>query len=400
MLAQRVPSAAARRASGSLPCAVIIAGRTIERPRNSLATAHVLERGGNCFGFIRLVLAALVILSHSWSIGGFGAEPLGTTNARTLGFVAVFGFFALSGALVARSAEGTGTSPFLWHRIRRIFPAYWACLLVTAVAIAPLIAALRGLPLGSVSHRGTLGPYTYFTGNFLLEIHQYAIGTVLHGLPYPDAINGSIWSLTYEFTCYLVVYVVVRCWIAAGRRNAVLLLALATSLVLTVFATRGQVAQPVVLPLLGTLDATLLYPLFATFFVSSVMALWRDWVPFNRPIVGVCIVACVLSVPLELFIPYGVLLLPYVVLGLGCYLPSFLRPVGSKNDLSYGLYLYGFPAGQILVSISLGFWGPISLAIASILLAAAFAAVSWFALERLFLHPGTKAALPDQASSR
>jgi peptidoglycan/LPS O-acetylase OafA/YrhL len=379
---------------------VLIAGRTIERPRSSLATSHVLERGGNCFGFIRLVLAALVIVSHTWTIGGFGPEPLSGTSARTLGFIAVFGFFALSGALVARSAEGATTATYLWHRTRRIFPAYWACLLVTAVAIAPLIAIIRGLPFGTLSTHGTPGPYTYFTGNFLLEIHQYQIGTVLKGLPVRDVFDGSIWSLTYEFTCYLVVFAAVRFWISAGRRNAVLLLALATSLVLTVFASRGHVAQPITLPLLGTLDAPLFYALFATFFVSSVMALWRDWVPFNRPIVAVCLVACVLSVPLDVFIPYGVLLLPYVILGLGCYLPTFLRPVGSKNDLSYGLYLYGFPAGQILVSISLGFWGPISLAIASTLLAGVFAAVSWFALERLFLHPGAKAAIPDQASSR
>lgn len=69
-----------------------------------MATSGVLERGGNCFGFLRFVLAAMVIFSHSFSIGGFSGEPLDGTNARTLGFVAVFGFFALSGALVGRSA--------------------------------------------------------------------------------------------------------------------------------------------------------------------------------------------------------------------------------------------------------------------------------------------------------
>jgi peptidoglycan/LPS O-acetylase OafA/YrhL len=331
----------------------------------------------------------MVIVSHTYTIGGFGLEPL--ARHVSLGLIAVYGFFALSGALVARSAEGAGTSIYLWHRVRRIFPAYWACLLATAFAIAPLIAVLRGFSLDVLSPGGQSTPYTYVTNNFLLWVRQPSIGNVLHGFQTSQMINGSLWTLAYEFTCYLVIFAIVRCWLAAGRRNIILVLAVTMSIVLAVADSRGHGSGPITLPLIGNLTTRNLFPMLATFLVGSAMALWRDWVPFTPRIVAGCAIAIAISIPLDGFIPYGALLMPYVVLGLGAYLPRRLRPIGTTNDFSYGLYLYGFPAGLMLMAISTTVWTPVTLAITSIALAGAFAVASWFVVERWFVRPAQRA---------
>jgi peptidoglycan/LPS O-acetylase OafA/YrhL len=59
----------------------------------------------NAIGFLRLVLASMVICSHTHVLGGFAEEPLFRWTGRrvALGPLVVYVFFALSGCLVAEN---------------------------------------------------------------------------------------------------------------------------------------------------------------------------------------------------------------------------------------------------------------------------------------------------------
>ena len=186
----------------------------------TIETTGALKKGGNCFGLLRIVLSCLVIVSHSYPIGGFGVEPLLALSKGdlTLGTFAVIGFFALSGLLIGISAEKLSTGRFFAHRVRRIFPGYWACLFVTAWVIGPIIAVVRDMPWKSVLYPPGGSARSFVLQNLTLDIRQYALGSTLDRMPYPNAINGSLWSLAYEFACYLVVFAVIRLWIAGKRR--------------------------------------------------------------------------------------------------------------------------------------------------------------------------------------
>ncbi len=99
----------------------------------------------NSLNFLRLVLAIMVVFSHSITVGRFGSEwILGKT---TLGTVAVYGFFGISGYLIAGSAARNNAGRYLWQRFLRIFPAFWICLLVTAL----LFGTIAWLHLNRVS---------------------------------------------------------------------------------------------------------------------------------------------------------------------------------------------------------------------------------------------------------
>ena len=74
----------------------------------------------NGLNLVRLVLAGRVVVGHSWPIGGFGANGfmLGMRNW------AVYGFFAISGYLIAGSRLRLGWASFMMRRAARILPGY------------------------------------------------------------------------------------------------------------------------------------------------------------------------------------------------------------------------------------------------------------------------------------
>ena len=55
--------------------------------------------------------------------------------------------------------------------------------------------------------RAPLGPLDYLRQNFWLRIDQRGIANTLKGVPFGPAWNGSLWSLFYEFLCYLMLAV-------------------------------------------------------------------------------------------------------------------------------------------------------------------------------------------------
>lgn len=349
-----------------------------------------LEKENNSFGFIRLLLAVSVIVSHSWSIGGFGVEPLAAwSGGTTLGLIAVTGFFALSGLLVGMSAERSSGAAYFRNRCSRILPGYWVCLLVSAFVIGALICFARDISLG----RGLLSPAngsarTYFVNNFPLSASQFGLGRSLEGMPYSGSINGSLWSLPYEFACYLFVFLVVKWYVSNGRRPIIIGLVSAFSLVLAILSNKsGPIFTGIGLPILGLLDARLFFNLWSVFLAGTVLALSRSHVTVAPIYVGVAAFFVVGSLHLHLFWPIGALALPYLIVGLGTYIPKSLRAIGAQTDISYGMYLYGFPISQLTVAVmgrdvlNSGF----RLALISVVLTVPLAMISWHLVERPFI---------------
>lgn len=83
------------------------------RAPRPVTVADLVDRRSPGFDALRLVLAFLVLVSHTWPLGGFGSEPQSPIAPRylTLGGFAVAGFFAMSGLLVGRSARADRSAP-------------------------------------------------------------------------------------------------------------------------------------------------------------------------------------------------------------------------------------------------------------------------------------------------
>ena len=105
---------------------------------------EVRDRANN-FGALRLLFAALVIVSHSPELvdGNRSREVLTRVfGTMSFGEVAVDGFFLVSGYLISMSfARSRTTLSYLEKRVGRIVPGYLVAFSICSFVIAPLLEA-------------------------------------------------------------------------------------------------------------------------------------------------------------------------------------------------------------------------------------------------------------------
>ena len=83
-------------------------------------------------------MAICVLFSHAAGIGKLGDGWAVIYNRTSLAQLALYGFFAISGFLLAGSAMKGHWLSYLWRRCLRIFPGLITCLIVTAFGFGVL----------------------------------------------------------------------------------------------------------------------------------------------------------------------------------------------------------------------------------------------------------------------
>lgn len=320
----------------------------------------------NSLNALRLALAACVIISHSSIVAGFGYPP--ALAGTDLGMFAVAGFFAISGYLIAGSRLATASLPrFLFKRALRIYPAFLVVLVVTAVIFAPVSALLGG---GAVNWSSAA---SYVFHNASLHITQWNIAGTLQASATPNW-NAPLWSLVFEALCYLGVGVLAS---VVPRRVFG-----PASIALFVSLSAGTLLS--LSPVTPTFSMNLL-AMGSFFFAGVVLHIVRQRMPLGAPMALVAGSVVVLVTAVGLFKPLAAFPLAYLLLYLGVVLP--LRRVGARNDVSYGLYVYGFPVQQLLfLGLSAAFGSAVVpvwvFAVLSLAAALPFAVASWLLVER------------------
>lgn len=338
----------------------------------------------NGYGLLRLVLASTVIVQHSLALtGNEDYVWLGWWRPTSYGDLAVAGFFGLSGYLLHTSVTRHPPARFLRLRFFRLFPGFWVTLVAVAFAFAPLIALASG-DIGAYRLVGPDSAVTYVGFNAGLVIVQHSIGEVAASNPYPLALDGALWSLAPEFLCYLTLLLVV----VAGRRLGVtgpLVPAVTAAAAWLVFALAGPVLSPVVGD--GRAAAlTLLASLATTFFAGAWLAATKRLDGCSAATAAGWAGVLVVVVAAGLWNPLGPLALAATVVAVGAALRTgWPSRVGTRADLSYGVYLYHFPVIQLLVAAGLTgltvLWAVVWLVPVTLLLTLPVAAASWFGVE-------------------
>lgn len=345
------------------------------------APGSTFARRANSIGFLRLVLASLVVFSHAFVLGGFGPDPFErlSHSAWNMGALGVGGFFFLSGYLITKSYERCDdVVRFLWHRFLRIFPGFWVCLAITAFGFAALVYQHEN---GSLNRflNGPDSPLQYLFRNWSLKMNQWGIDQLLWQNA-DRGFDGSLWTLNNEFHCYLAVALLGVIGVFKRARFLVPFL----FVVLYIISLSGDVFNFVAqhMPFVGSIfqgDARLEEQ--ATYFaLGMVLAIYGERLPQNLAVFIACAAGIVIILPFSGFRIAMPFMVGYVLYWLAFKFPA--RDIDRRVDASYGMYIYAFPVQQLLVVYGvngLGYWVYVS---ATLLLTASLALLSWAIVER------------------
>ncbi|MDF2990976.1 MAG: hypothetical protein K0S37_1490 [Microbacterium sp.] len=353
------------------------------------ASDRAFPHSRNSLNLFRLVLAALVLYAHAFYITGNGTGP--ALHGENLGGWAVAGFFVLSGFLIAGSRSRHSPGQFLVYRIARIYPAFLVCLIITAFVFAPIAALLeRGELAGFFTTPPT--PLEYIWSNIALEVRNYGISWTLQTVPYPTAWNGSLWTLYFEFFCYIIVWVLG--FLAIFRKSVWF------PIVLWAVATAVHATMPFWMRLGLDGNFVLLMKLLP-FFLGGVVAhaVFNRW-GLRTPVGVACLVGSLIPI---LLVPGfgGQLASPLLAYGL-LWLSTVIRQprLISTHDISYGFYIYAWPTAQLLMLLHVDDAGFVVFVIANVLAAAVVATASWLFVERPVMRATRRAQRPAPVSNQ
>lgn len=336
---------------------------SLESPSKRATLGAALDPRRNSLNALRLLLALLVIVSHAPLAGGFG-HPLMVGDLE-LGGWAVGGFFAISGCLITGSRLRLDFRAFLWRRVLRIYPAFWVSLLAVAFLFAPLAAFT-----GHGSYR-TTGAVGFVVKNLTLRVVQPTISGSLVGGAYHSTWNLSLWTLQWEFLCYIGIAALLSLAWVLRRRWCVLVVwvLVSTPYALTV-AFHGT-------PSTALAQGSRL----AGYFLAGAVAyLYRGLVPARAWLAGIAAVALAAFAALGVVGALGAAPIAYLCLWLGGTLP--LQRIGRTNDISYGVYIYAFPVQLLLTILGVARAGLFAYTGACLLAVLPLAWVSWRLVEK------------------
>jgi peptidoglycan/LPS O-acetylase OafA/YrhL len=345
----------------------------------------------NGLNLIRFLLALAVLIHHSWPLSGRPEEP--SFAGDTLGGWAVAGFFVVSGYLITASRYSNSLGEYLVHRVARIMPAFVVCLLVVAAIFAPIGWYVTHGTFEGFLTTGTT-PFNYIFSNLGLRMQTYDIGGTPVGVPYPGAWNGSLWSLYYEFCCYLIVAFIGLFAVFRTSPWPVTVLFIASVAVNAQTANIAPYTQ-------GNFDLDLLFRLLPFFLGGAVLQAWRHRV-------GIHWALGTLSIAVSIFVTAAVpgwggaasaVFIAYGTFWIASWMPSpvFVR----KNDVSYGLYIYAFPVQQALAMAGVHEHGLFLFMVAATLGTLPLAIASWLVVERPIMRRvrrNGKTASPDSSA--
>lgn len=349
-------------------------------PSGSLLTER-LDSRHNSINALRLGLAFIVLVSHSVQLSTGGDDVIGRLGSPVDGStMAVDGFFALSGYLIVGSyLSSRSTGRYLWRRCLRIFPGFWVCLVVSALVIGPLTALLSFGRLEGYAWTGSDSAVGYMWKNTLLLIRQFDIA----GGFGDQVVNGSLHTLFYEFVCYLGAAAAGVAGLYRLRRSRTAVIALGFWLLalLAVFAVPALLTDHHARELMLRYGSMFLFGGLAHLFAGRIRVHPVGYVAAAGLLVAA--VAASVAMPAERALVAYVLLAPpavaYLVLVLGA--STRVAHIGSKRDLSYGLYVYAWPVQATLLILGAAEWSLMLFVAVSLAISLGLAYLSWTWIE-------------------
>lgn len=295
----------------------------------------------NSFDAVRLLAAVLVVYGHAYPLAGMSSPAL---QGNTVQSIAVKVFFVISGFLILGSwMRDPHVGRYAVRRVLRILPALAVVVLLSALVLGPLCSELSAR-----QYFENARTWAYIGNNLMLR-PQYDLPGLFGSNVYPVAVNGSLWSLPAEVAMYVIGPVICACGVLLRSVRAMLVVAAMVFMALAIWFVRlhPPAAVPVffgtsVLSFLDVAPYFLLGGLYAAFRPAGGLPLF--------PALASCAILLLVRLPGAMAEIALYVLLPYIVLAAGTHPSGAGKLVHRYGDISYGVYLYGFPMQQVVAS--------------------------------------------------
>lgn len=335
----------------------------------------ILAPDENSFGAVRLGAALVVAVTHGIEIvrGNLAWDWAYAASGYTSGQHAVHVFFILSGILVTASLARTrDVFRFMAARVLRIFPGLIACVLVTAMLLGPFVTTST-----LSDYFGDPALLRYAVETVLLITGRSELPGVFLSNPLAGEVNNSVWTLKYEMLCYVSLAGVFLLGFLGSHTKALTGAALLIVLLVGSYLTPGMIEHKTALDVLRRF--ILCFALGSAAYVAGSYLRIR-----HITLAAIAVLTAVLW-PTNLKTPAILFFEAYAVLWIAGFKHPAFNMFTANHDLSYGVYLYGWPISQTLVQLfpDAGAGWIVGMTLAVLL---PVAAISWHTIE----HPAQK----------
>lgn len=329
----------------------------------------------NNFNLLRLMAALSVIFSHAYYIATGVHDPLTPLLGYSGGWVAVSAFFTISGYLIYKSALRTpSTIDYMTARCLRVLPGLWAMLLCTTLILSVVS------DLSFLNYLKAPETIQYVTGNAAVYMPQYDLPGVFLNNRWHGAVNGSLWTLRFEFTCYILVIALTLVGVLFNEK-LFRLFALAVATGYLAFISHAVLTETTSTALFDGNSIAKFHRLSFAFLLGMLVARYRDGLPISwKMLFGIYLCAAIMW-PTALFQPVFI-----AAIAASCFKFAFAKIPAldwakTMPDISYGVYIYAFPVQQAFAHFFPD-WSPLQNSLASLPATLIPATISWYLVEK------------------
>lgn len=327
----------------------------------------------NNFNLLRTLAASLVIISHSFALLQAGPDPLANLTNNNIHFseLGLWIFFVISGYLITASQNNTPNPiSFIWKRILRLIPGLFVALLFGAYVLGPLVTTL------SIKSYLLSKDTLLHLKSLTLYFPSYKLPGVFTNHPFTSSINGSLWTLPYEFTLYVFIVVL---YIIPNKKTLFLFIPLLVFFILLEYLGYATYFPPLNIGLFFLGKFGVLF--IAGALIYSFQIDQKIKTLSNSMVMIIFLVGVFTCYYTSIFL---YLLSPIIILHIGLQ-KSYISRLNKLGDPSYGIYIYAFPIQQSIIHFfpSINVYTHI---FSSWLIAVLFGYLSWHIIEKKMLQ--------------
>ena len=289
----------------------------------------------------RFIAALLVIICHAYPLTQNNNDYLYryTNGQCNWGGMAIVVLFFFSGLYVTKSMmRHPGVGEYIKARCIRIFPPLVLTVLLCTFVLGPIVTTLS-----AGEYFTTPSTYLYLLNGIMLPVHN--LPGVFANSVYAATVNGPLWTMPIEFACYIALIIFYKIYEKFGKKNwilAAIAVVIGVGCVALYFFVTNYMPG-------ATILISAIRPSIA-FFVGVAHYIFKDRIVLDYRLGLLAIVLVALAGMTPFFSAALVLLLPYGVISLALGTKQICKGV-KLFDLSYEMYLVGWPIQQVLICV-------------------------------------------------